>query len=791
MQFRRAREHLEATLAAQQAKVMEKHGMLERREMAGARRSRVTWDRVPQPLEVHVHMARAVKDKLPRGRYAILVSVYDRLGGSELRWTRGVDGEKPGVTKPVKHAGYHYSRELRFEQSVFTLVPARNVLRPSTLLLFELFLLAGPKQSVDQLVGWGALPASDYRFNIVRGRFKVPLLRGEHAFHAVDKFASIERMMRSDLQHWLCNLYVEVRHLPRVVESRHGADFDLELNHVRHTLSIASREEQRRLRERDARAQRARDMGLRQDDEEEEEPDDHAWWRRKRHVFQVETPKVHGEPSALMPASSMREEKEADVEAPKATIAVRAEEIQESGYDSEEEPFLTPEEKSRVAGTEGLGIRRRRGDGTRYDEQGLGVDGAGHEQTPQSVRPMVWSRLTDPREMELFTPAVAPEPGKAPVELGAVLVRSKLRYLRQEILADLALRNWRSQEFWLTLWVYLMAMWFRMYVHFVAQYLYLQALRVPVYNFGPRLHQMTLKYIMSSINVRAEVGVLLLGPVGVLSIMMCFMVFGRLTQRLLGHFPNWASKFCAAYGVGCVLDPVLIFVIDLMARNFQCDNRPECEDDYTAAACDCFEGDAFKLYVRMEESSGSGISGILITIMLYTFTSALAAFVLYNYLLYIHFNGRMLDVHRRLHQHAGEIFVPHDFELSLKELEHICRKAKKWQGAHGEQKRVVVTDYNISDPSDAGFLETVTHVAIFVYKLDGERKLWRHFLRSPDGAVIEVFDEKLSASFGANFEHLEGLLRQDVERADDSQRRGNFGRLEREIRSDEAAKVPD
>ena len=33
-------------------------------------------------------MMRAVKDKLPKGRYVMLLTLYDRLGGRPLLWTQ-------------------------------------------------------------------------------------------------------------------------------------------------------------------------------------------------------------------------------------------------------------------------------------------------------------------------------------------------------------------------------------------------------------------------------------------------------------------------------------------------------------------------------------------------------------------------------------------------------------------------------------------------------------------------------------------------------------------------------
>ena len=43
-----------------------------------------------------------------------------------------------------------------------------------------------------------------------------------------------------------------------------------------------------------------------------------------------------------------------------------------------------------------------------------------------------------------------------------------------------------------------------------------------------------------------------------------------------------------------------------------------------------------------------------------------------------------------------------------------------------------------SDRKKTGHREITTHVSIHTIHLDGLRELYRHFLRLPDGAVVEV-----------------------------------------------------
>lgn len=90
---------------------------------------------MPQPVEIRMHCLRAVRDRLPRGEYVMLASLAERLGGRVMKWQKsrdndgdgnsedsiGTDGgdTRPAATRPVKHGGRYFDRELRFDQNVY------------------------------------------------------------------------------------------------------------------------------------------------------------------------------------------------------------------------------------------------------------------------------------------------------------------------------------------------------------------------------------------------------------------------------------------------------------------------------------------------------------------------------------------------------------------------------------------------------------------------------------------------------------------------------------------------
>jgi hypothetical protein len=223
--------------------------------------------------EIRIRLMRAVKDKLQGGFYVMLVTLYDRLGGAPLVWTRVGSSQfvSPGLaaTQPFKHKGRYagiakqntyvliertryYDRELWIDQSVFVLGPPQARLQPSNCFIFELFELAGSRSPVDRVCGWAALPASNDNFQYVEGRFRAPMLRGS-TVKGIDQYLGIDRIISEDIQvkerkpetmrgligvvirqSWLCNLYVELRVLPCAMRSNGEVvqEYDLELDFI-------------------------------------------------------------------------------------------------------------------------------------------------------------------------------------------------------------------------------------------------------------------------------------------------------------------------------------------------------------------------------------------------------------------------------------------------------------------------------------------------------------------------------------------------------------------------------
>mgnify|MGYP000111915606 CR=1 FL=1 len=57
-------------------------------------------------------MLRAVKNKLPKGTYVLMLTQYDSVGGRPLSWSRigsnGIGNMRPGITRMCRHEGRYF-----------------------------------------------------------------------------------------------------------------------------------------------------------------------------------------------------------------------------------------------------------------------------------------------------------------------------------------------------------------------------------------------------------------------------------------------------------------------------------------------------------------------------------------------------------------------------------------------------------------------------------------------------------------------------------------------------------
>ncbi|KAK3743337.1 hypothetical protein QZH41_013912, partial [Actinostola sp. cb2023] len=780
--FRRAENQLLKALKARKGEVKTMYGdlILADGQYGGSkgRRWKVDWNRTPQPIQIKLKCLRGVKDKLPCGRFVLMVSLYDRLGGHVLKWSKLKGQQWGGATLPLNHDGEFFNIEIKIDQSVFTVCPARPDVRPGMALVFELFILRGSVTATDRVVGWGCFPICDGEFNIVEGRYKAPFLRGDMD-PGIDKHEKIEELMAEDLENWLCNLYFEIVRLPRYMAGQ--KEYEVELQFTSGLVGYPSRTNTG-----DEFIDGEEPVyGSRVDLKSLNSPSSS---RRPSRIsmlggssFLGSTMDLKGEGKDQLQGSAV----DLQVEVPdistmpkrKLSLAVPdASSLRRSSIVSQSRRMSAVSTTRRMSRPMTVHMSRKAaeadassdGSGTDYSDDEVlmlkkndgfkpvkgqpGMFYKKHHNNPVDVyakkmftmlpktalltRRKKKKKLTHTEELEQHSFSVKqPFSNKGHIHHRG---REKMQYVGRQLMAELGLSQWRSREFWAMMLMIAFTWFLRLFTHYGGQWLYLTALRIPINKFEFLPYSVNLNYQSTLLHTEEVIALVVLGPFSNIMVLCIMIIAAWAIQRLFGFFPNIFSRFIMAFGINTLLDPIWIVIVDASLSRFE--NLGGDEPI----------GDAFKLYWHFDRYEKNGAVGIVLAIFLYIVTLFTCSTILYMYFLRLHNNGRLMDVYHRLHADEDDFFTPYDLEISNEELNFVGKKAEQWRGEEGERRKTAVYDYiweeeqvDESEMYDAkqkktGHREITTHVSIHTLHLDGLRELYRHFLRLPDGAIVEV-----------------------------------------------------
>lgn len=814
-EFKKVREQLEAGIKRQMGAVRESFGKIYSQNQSLARRFFAFSQMVPQPIEIRIHLMRALKSKLPKGNYVIMLTQFDSLGGLPLSWseigTNGIGNLRSGITKVFQHGGRFFDRTVKIEDSCFALCPPRPVLKPSFVFVLELFELAGRNNPYDKIVGWTAVPMSFESMSLIEGKLKLPMLRDEHS-PMFQTFKSMEQAVADDLTNWLCNIYIEVRQMS--LEELGATDnilqtttFDIDFLNKKFVSTddnVNSQNDDVALEEGtksekglivdkglfrrknhmivDAGGLTAKDDSLKKDksfsmykgssvhpSKASSDSFELSYTpEAKEHKVTIDTFRRH-----ILMSNSNTNTKYNDFRNQQSKLILdwkqkytpktsqeeeNTEEVRERGYNVPDEYYLHQEQRGKLsgvetvdgvenrhwasAGLEGKIVRRWQSEGLRYDSESiLKREDEVNVKTQNSKKNMLssgqitdkdilskgWEELRDPREMDDYSMALVSDQSKRRKKIQGAKARSKLRYLYMELFGDMAPYMFGTFEFFMTLVIFLFAFWLRIYIHYLAGYLYLLSVGTPVYDFQLEGLQIQFKYMSTSITASQETALVIIGPVANIVFFILLFIVGYLINKL-HHIPIAWSKFFASFGLATVLDPILLLIVDLGYHNYNCTSV--CSD-YVSSDCKCFYADSSKLYYRMLRVEGSGITGIFITLLLYFGSTVISFLLLYHYLVYIHREGRILDLWRRINAPTEEFYLPHDYEVSIEEMNDILNRAKTWKGPIGYRRVVSI-------------VKEIDSKYYTIYEVDpsGIKTIYRQFSVDVNtGMTIEVFQE--------------------------------------------------
>ncbi|XP_057308593.1 uncharacterized protein LOC130646936 [Hydractinia symbiolongicarpus] len=806
--FRRSESQLRKALKRRKAEVKTMYGDLifADGQYGGSKghRWKIDWNRAPQPIQIRLKCLRGVKDKLPGSRYVLMVSLYNRLGGNVMKWSNLKGQQWGGATLPIYHAGEFFNIELKIDQSVFTVCPSRPDIRPGMVLIFELFILRGSVTPTDKVVGWGCFPICDAEFNVVEGKYKTPMLRGDMD-PGIDKFEIIEKLMAEDLENWLCNFYFEIIKLPRYMAGQKEYEVELQF-----TSGLLSSPDRTKSGEENIDGEKAV-FGSRSDINSpalsrasyrsgsilsshvgplDENGNVNSEKTAIPNILTVDTGEEAGSSGSTgsRRKSSMVLDSEVQMFRAESLSANLRKRKSSVGQDTVAvtDPLLRPmtsvAASRKLVEEKGLQLSDDDDDGdssgTDYGEHDIlalkknegfkpvkgqpGMFYKIHNNTPSDVyakkiytmmpktallsKQKRKKKLTHLEELDTHSfPVKSPWSNKGHIQHKGT---KKVQYMGRMLLSELGISQVKSREFWAMILMLLITYWMRLYCHYIGQWMALLGFLIPLNKFEFLPYTVNLNYQNTLLRTREEIALIVIGPFTNIILFLMMVVISAFIQFLFGRFSNIFSRFIIAFGIHCLLDPIWILITDSALERFR--NRG---GDFPI-------GDAFKLYWHFSRYYNNDnvtlFVSIALTVFLYTVTMFSACTILYMYFLRIHNNGRLMDVYWRLHGKHGDFFMAYDLEISNEELNFVCSKAERWRGEEGERRKTAVYDYiweeeemadeDWDNPTAAhgrktGARETTTHVSIHTLHLDGLRELYRHFLKLPDGAIVEVFGE--------------------------------------------------
>ncbi|XP_042796287.1 uncharacterized protein LOC122220629 [Panthera leo] len=240
--------------------------------------------------------------------------------------------------------------------------------------------------------------------------------------------------------------------------------------------------------------------------------------------------------------------------------------------------------------------------------------------------------------------------------------------------SELQFAEWRSQGFWYII-LLMASLWFlRLYLHYLSQWLFLQAISIPVTKFQFSPFTVELCYPSSSLAIKEELLVVVVGPLMLNAMILPLVLIRWGCQLLFASCPDVLSKLIITMGLWTVLDPLAVFIVDtVLGRLTQNGETPVA--------------DAAKLYWVFVRTMQSGILGVMLTVLIYILLFIISSLILYLYCLRLHNDSWILDVFQRIHSEETKFFIPYDLEISNQELSYIVKRSEQWRGINGDRRK--------------------------------------------------------------------------------------------------------
>ena len=315
-------------------------------------------------------------------------------------------------------------------------------------------------------------------------------------------------------------------------------------------------------------------------------------------------------------------------------------------------------------------------------------------------------------------------------------------YIVNEILSDLGFRNVFSLDFWLSVLILLLVIWGRSYVHPFGSWIFLKMAGIPITAFDTELYGFILEYPVTSIGI--EIGVIIFGNILVPLVFLALIALCWILQTYIKYSPILIYRLTGAYGIATIMDFLLLMLVDVSIGNQS--------------------GEYRRLYNFYDRIDKTGVIGIFIIAFIYFAFAVINCFIFYSYIVFLHMNGRLLDIYRRVVADEDHFFFPHDNEISLRILQQILDKVKKendnLKGMPG-MKHFAISKHVLKRNKTE---ERSIYIALYEKTPKNRLELYRHFLMLANGSICEL-EKKLSFTVDDYplAESLEVLMKKHLE----------------------------
>ena len=121
------------------------------------------------------------------------------------------------------------------------------------------------------------------------------------------------------------------------------------------------------------------------------------------------------------------------------------------------------------------------------------------------------------------------------------------------------------------------------------------------------------------------------------------------------------------------------------------------------------------LFMYYRKIGDSGVISIFIITFVYVGLLVLNTFIFYNYLVFLHMEGRLIDIYARATADPSYFFIPFDNEVSSRYLRWIITKIKFENSmirGNENTKHAAITYHTVTDP-DGNYKKNLTYISIY------------------------------------------------------------------------------